>query len=102
MISGILLIVMIGSLFGSMTGFLLTKVAANFISGRTTYDTTYTMGSSSNSIGEAVSISYAEPLFTFSAITCVFIILLACAISLLVVRSNLKSEPLKLLSEKIE
>ncbi len=102
MISGLLLIVLIGSLIGSMTGFLLTKVAASLISGRTAYDTTYTMGSGSNSLGEEMGIGYTAPLFTFSAITGVVIILLALVISLLVVRNNLRCEPLELLSERTE
>lgn len=102
MISGIILIVLIGSLIGSMSGFLLTKVAASIISGRPSYDTTFTMGSSSKGMGEEMGIGYTEPLFAFSAITGIAIILLAFAISLLVIRNNLKCEPLELLSERTE
>lgn len=102
MISGILLMVLIGSVIGSLTGFLLTDVAANLLRGNPSYDTTYTMGSSSNAIGEEAVIGYAHPLFSFSAITCISIILLALMISLLVVYNNLKCEPLELLSERTE
>jgi ABC-type antimicrobial peptide transport system permease subunit len=102
MISGILLLVLVGSLIGSVTGFLLTNVAANVLSGRPSYDTTYTMGSSSNMIGEEAGIVYVNPVFALSAITCLIIIVVAFLISLLVIRSNLQCEPLELLSEKME
>jgi hypothetical protein len=102
MISGILLIVLFGSLIGSLMGYLLTSTMANVVSGSSSYDLTYTIGSVRNSVGGETVAEYAYPAFSFSAITCAIIILFAFMLALAVIANNLRYEPLELLSEKTE
>lgn len=102
MISGILFIVLIGSFIGSMAGFFLTNETASILTGQSYYDTTYTIGSSNNNASEETKIEYAHPILAFSIVTCVIIVLLALLLSYIVVASNLRYEPLELLSEKME
>ncbi|MHB8127668.1 MAG: FtsX-like permease family protein [Mobilitalea sp.] len=102
MISGILLIVLIGSLIGCLIGFFLADKTTSVLSGQSYYDTTYTNGSVSNIAGEETQMEYARPIIALSLGTCGIIVLLAILISFLVVSTNLRCEPLELLSEKLE
>ena len=104
MINGILLIVLIGSILGSLAGFLLTDRAASVLNGDTYYDTTYTNGSVSDAKGneKGTELDYAKPDLALSVATGGVIIVLAVALSFAVVTNNLKCEPLELLSEKGE
>jgi putative ABC transport system permease protein len=102
MISGILLIVLIGSLIGCLIGFVLADKTTSILSGQSYYDTTYTNGSVNNNLGEETEMDYSHPIVALSLGTCGIIVLLAILLSLIVVTRNLKYEPLELLSEKLE
>ena len=103
MIYGILLIVLIGSIIGSLAGFFLTDKAASVLNGSNYYDTTYTNGSVSKaSEEESTELEYAKPDLVLSMTTGGIIVILAMLLSYAVVTNNLKSEPLELLSEKGE
>ncbi len=104
MVCGILFIVSIGSIIGSLAGFFLTDRAADVLSGNEYYDSTYTNGSVSNTAGDDNDddLQYAKADMALSAATGGVIILLAGILSFVVVTYNLKYEPLELLSEKWE
>jgi ABC-type antimicrobial peptide transport system permease subunit len=102
MISGILLITLIGSFLGGLAGFFLTDQAASALKGQSYYDTTYTNGFVSNSAGEETIVEYAHPDIVLSLTTSGIIVLLAILLSYTVVTANLRYEPLELISEKEE
>ncbi len=102
MISGVLFIVLIGSIIGCLLGFLLTNTTAGVFGGKTYYSTEYTSGSVDKSTGDEMNLDYAHPLAALSLVTGAMIIVLSLVISFLVVGTNLRYEPLELLSEKTE
>jgi ABC-type antimicrobial peptide transport system, permease component len=102
MISGVILIVLIGSMIGSILGFFLTNTTADAFSGQSYYNTEYTTGSISNDASAQTVIEYAHPVFAFSVVTWISIVFLAFLLSYSVVTSNLRCEPLELLSEKTQ
>lgn len=102
MVSGVLLIVLIGGIIGSVAGFFLTNTLAVTLSGRSYYSTEYTMGSVNNGSSSQTLVDFAHPIFGYSIITCVGILFIAFLLSFTVVSSNLRVEPLELLSDKTE
>ena len=104
MLYGILLITLVGCIIGSLAGFLLTDKASGILSQKEYYDSTYTNGSIRNTSAneQAAEQGNAQPDLLLSAATGSVILVIAAIMSFTVMTSNLKCEPLELLSEKWE
>lgn len=103
LLSGILIITLLGSAVGSAAGYRLTGNAMKQFSGeiqKETFRTDYSnwANSADPELEVPIDASPAEPLVYILA--GVFIVVLAAGIALVEIRSNLKSEPLKLLSQR--
>lgn len=103
LLAGILAIVLLGSTFGSVIGYLFTGSAMNLFSAQAQgqiYSTAYSSWASAagelNELPfEAAAVSPIVCLFTVA-----FLVILSFGIALAQIRQNLKSEPLKLLSTR--
>lgn len=101
LLSGIIIIALLGSAAGTMAGYFFTNNAMKQFSGRTqqeTFSTAYSSwaDSSDSEMNTQLDTSSINPLAY--VMTGTFIVMLAAGISLAAIFGNLRSEPLKLLS----
>ncbi len=102
MISGVVLIVLIGSVIGCLAGYGLTNVAAKDFSGQKHFSTEYTSGSVSKNLDVQTAIDQTHPSFVLSIWIGLVIVIFSLLLSYIVVTSSLRYEPLELLSQKSE
>ncbi|WMJ89119.1 FtsX-like permease family protein [Anaerocolumna sp. MB42-C2] len=101
LLSGIIVIALLGSIAGTMMGYLLTGNAMKQFTGQVqaeTFSTLYSnwAGASDSELNVQLDTSLIGPWVYI--LTGVFMVILSAGISLARIRGNLKSEPLKLLS----
>jgi hypothetical protein len=103
LLTGVLTIVTLGSAIGSVAGYALTGLAMDLLSDLSewvTFSTEYSNWASSVTNADQMQL-VTDPAGPLIAILCgTAILLLALAISLVQIRGNLRSEPMKLLSTR--